>query len=129
MSYTATHTHRHIHVPWMTVIAVAIAVAVAAAVLILVNQPGTQTTTTSVAPAAISIEAAAVPVPESPALRRQLAEEVASPVTAAEPFAYPRNHVAGTTLAPFSTAVLTGRVATQAAPNDPHPFNHFPGEP
>jgi len=131
MSYTATHSHHHVHVPWTTVIAVAVAVAVAAAVLILVNQPGTQTATApvEVAPVAIAIEAAAVPVPENLALRRQLAEEVAIPVSAAEPFAYPRNHVAGTTLAPLGAGVLTGRVAAQAAPNDPHPRNHFPSSP
>lgn len=131
MSYTATHTGHHLHVPWMTIVAVAVTVAVAAAVLILVNQPGTQTATTAteVAPAVAVEGAAAVPIPESPALRRQLAEEVATPVTAAEPFAYPRNHVAGTTLAPLSATGVTGRTMGQAALNDPHPFNHFPSQP
>lgn len=131
MSYTATHTHHHIHVPWTTIAIVAVAIAVATAVLILVNQPGTQTATepVEVAPVAVSVGAAAVPAPESPALRRQLAEEVATPMLELGAFAYPRNHVIGTTLSPLGAGVVTGRVSSQAAPNDPHPFNHFPGEP
>ena len=135
MSYTATHRHHHIHVPWMTVIAVAVAVAVAAAVLILVNQPATQTATTpqpasEAVPAAMSADAAVVPAPESPALRRQLATELSTRVAQEEQFAYPRNHVIGTSLGAAGSATLgTGGLAIEVAPNDPHPLNHFPSEP
>jgi hypothetical protein len=131
MSYAATQNRHHTHVPWMTVIAVAVAVAVAAAVLILVNRPVTQTATEQiqVAPAAVVAGAAVVPAPESPALRRQLAEEVAAPVAQTEAFAYPRNHVIGATLDAQSALVLRPGQAVQAAPNDPHPYNHFPSEP
>ncbi len=133
MSYAATHRHHHIHVPWMTVVAVAVAVAVAAGVLVLVNQPGTQSTpmpAPEAIPAAISADAAAVPVPESPALRRQLATELSTRVAQEEQFAYPRNHVIGATLdGAAAGAIPAGGLAIEVAPNDPHPFNHFPGEP
>lgn len=131
MSYAATQKQHHIHVPWMTVIVVAVAVAVAAAILILVNQPGTQTATApvEVAPATVAVEAAAVPAPENLAFRRHLAQEVATRVAQEDQFAYPRNHVIGTALAPMSAVVLSGHLAGQAAPNDPHPLNHFPSEP
>ena len=132
MSYAATHRHHHIHVPWMTIIAVAVAIAVAATVLILVNQPATETVTgpAEVAPIAVSVDAAAVPAPESPALRRHLAAELDARVAQSEQFTYPRNHVIGATLDAAGTPVTAGGgLAIEAAPNDPHPFNHFPGEP
>jgi hypothetical protein len=130
MSYAATQKQHHIHVPWMPVIAVAVAVAVAAAVLILVNQPGTQTSGTRVETAPATVAAvAAVPVPETLAFRRHLAQQVATRVAQEDQFAYPRNHVIGTTLAASGAAVLGGHLAMQAAPNDPHPLNHFPSQP
>lgn len=130
MSYAATHGQHHIHVPWMTLAAIVLAVAAAAAVIIFVERPDTRTTAgpAEVAPA-VAVEAAAVPAPESPALRRLLAEEVATPLVQTERFAYPRNHVIGTTLALGSMAVVPGRAAALAAPNDPHPQNHFASEP
>jgi len=130
MSYAATQKQHHIRVPWTAIITLAVVVATGT-VLIALNQPGTQTATApaEVAPFSIAVDAAAVPVPENPALRRQLAEEVAAQVPQAEQFAYPRNHVAGTTLAPHGTPVMGGHAAVQATPNDPHPFNHFPSEP
>jgi hypothetical protein len=131
MSYAVTQKHHHIHVPWTAVITVGVAIAVAAAVLILVNQQSTQTATVpmEITPVAVSVEAAAVATPESPALRRQLAEEVATQVPQELQFAYPRNHVPGVTLAPLGTMVGAGQLAIQVAPNDPHPLNHFPSEP
>jgi hypothetical protein len=134
MSYAATHKQHHVHIPWMPIIAVAVAVAAAAAVLILVNQPSTQTTTaqSEVAPLAVSADAAAVPAPESPALRRQIATELNTRVAQSEQFSYPRNHVVGATAGTFagvSPVVAGGHLASQVAPNDPHPFNHFPGQP
>lgn len=131
MSYAATHRQHHIHVPWMTLVAVAVAVAAVAAVLVLVNRPDTRTAAgpAEIAPA-VAVGAAAVPAPESPALRRLLAEEVATPLVQTKGSAYPRNHVIGTTLAPLgATAAVPGRTAALAAPNDPHPLNHFPSEP
>jgi hypothetical protein len=130
MSYAATQKQHHIHVPWMPVIAVAVAVAVAAAVLILVNQPGTQSAGTRAETAPVSaVAAVAVPAPETPAYRRHLAQEVTTRVAQEDQFAYPRNHVIGTTLDSSGAAVVGGHLAVQAAPNDPHPLNHFPSEP
>lgn len=133
MSYAATQKHHHVHIPWMPIIAVAVAVAVAAAVLILVNQPTSQTSTgqTAVAPLTVNADAAAVPVPESPALRRQIATDLSARVAQSEQFSYPRNHVVGATAGTFAgvAPAVTSDFASQVAPNDPHPFNHFPSEP
>ena len=131
MSYAATQKQQHIHVPWTAVITLGVAVIAVVAVLSLVNEPVTSTVTSTVevAPAVAVAGAAAVPAPESPALRRQLAEEVATQVPQEAQFAYPRNHVAGTTLAPLVAGSWSGGPAIQAAPNDPHPLNHFPAEP
>ncbi len=130
MSYAATQSRHHVHLPWTAIITLGIATLVAIAVLVAVNQPVTQTATTpaAIAPAVLA-DAAAVPAPESPALRRQLAQEVATRVPQEQQFAYPRNHVAGVTLAPLSAPVVAGPMAAQAAPNDPHPLNHFPVAP
>ncbi len=131
MSYAVTQKQQHIHLPWTAIITLGLAVLVAVAVLIFAGQQGTQTVTVpaEVAPVAVALDAAAVPVPESPALRHRLALEVATRVPQSEQFAYPRNHVAGTTLAPLGAGIVTGSAALQAAPNDPHPYNHFQSEP
>jgi hypothetical protein len=128
MSIAATHQRHHIHVPWVSVIAVAVAVAAAAGVLALVNQPTPATIgeSTVAAPAV----AAAVALPESPALRHQLADELATSGAQEEQFAYPRNHVVGVTLSQSGSVAAGGdRLEVPAAPNDPFPRNHFPGTP
>jgi len=130
MNTTIAH-RQHVHVPLAPIIAVLATVVVAAAVLILINQPSqtiTSETTVSVAPATTAAEIAR---PETPALRRQLAETQAAVVPAAEAFQYPLNHVQGTTLdsagsyelAPPAPKYLPGDVA------DPHPLNHFAAQP
>jgi hypothetical protein len=128
MSQIAVTHHRHLHIPWLTIIAVAVAVAAAATVLVLVNQPATTSVESAQVVPVPAAEAAAVPLPESPALRHRLAAELAA-VAQSEPFAYPRNHVIGVTLSPATNGVVGAHLATGVAPNDPHPFNHFPGEP
>ena len=132
MSYAATHKHHRVHVPWTTVIALAVAVVACATVLVLVNQPATQTSTgqAEVAPVAVTFDAAAVPLPENQAARRHLAAKVQAQAVQTEQFTYPRNHVMGATAGTFAaSASAPPRLAAETAPNDPHPFNHFPGEP
>jgi hypothetical protein len=139
MSIAATHPRHHIHLPWMSIIAVLVAAAVAAAVLVLVNQPTTVSTiaeSTAVPVPAVgalpvpAVGAAPVPMPESPALRSQLAQEVATAVPQEAQFAYPRNHVVGVTLSPTtSVAAFGGQLGAPVAPGDPFPHNHFPSEP
>ena len=130
MSYAATQSQHHVHLPWTAIITLGIATLVAIAVLVVVNQPATESVTTPAAVVpAVAADAAAVPAPESPALRRQLAQEVATRVPQEQQFAYPRNHVAGVTLAPLTEPVVAAHLASEAAPNDPHPLNHFPVAP
>ena len=127
MSQIAVTHHRHVHVPWLTIIAVAVAVVVAATVLVLVNQPASTTFEQAQVVPVPAAEPAPVPMPESPALRQRLAAEYAA-VAAAEPFAYPRNHVMGAML-DTAPAAARQHFAASLTAIDPHPFNHFPGEP
>jgi len=99
---TTTIAHRqHVHVPLTPIIAVL----------------------------ATAVVAAAVPRPESPALRRQVAEGTVQVGTASEPFAYPLNHVEATTLDPASShepappapTYLSGDVADPPASTPPVP--------
>lgn len=149
MSYAATQRHHHhIHVPWQTIAVVAVAVAVATAVLVLVNLPATTVIgntkgaahhagrvhqvvpTTSVAVVPVSAEAAVVAMPETPALRHRLAAELSARVAPNEQLSYPRNHVVGAAAGTFAApAAALRHFASGTSPNDPHPMNHFPGEP
>jgi len=100
---TTTIAHRqHVHVPFIPVIAVLAAVIVAAAVLILVNRPSRTTTSETVAGVASAATTAGVAEPETPALRRLLAETQAVVVPAAEARDYSHNRALGTTLDPAS---------------------------
>ena len=129
MSYAATQKQHHIHVPWMTVVAVGLAVVAAAAVLILVNRPDDpDRDRAGPGRAQATVAVAAVPSPR-PWPSASISPGGRDAVSQAEQFAYPRNHVIGATLAPMSAAVLVGSREPQAAPNDPHPLNHFPAEP
>lgn len=149
MSYAVTHRqHHHIHVPWQTIAVIAVAVAVATAVLVLVNLPATTVIgntkgaahhsgrvhqvvpTTSVAVVPVSAEAAVVALPETPALRHRLAATISARVAQNEQSAYQRNHVVGATAGTFAApAAALWDSAAVTAPDDPHPFNHFPGAP
>jgi hypothetical protein len=149
MSYAATHRHHHhIHVPWQTIAVVAVAVAAATAVLVLVNLPATTVIgntkgaahhagrvhqvvpTTSVAVMPVSAQAAVVALPETPALRHRLAADLSARAAQEQQYAYPRNHVMGATAGTFAApAVALRHFAAKTAPSDPHPLNHFPGEP
>lgn len=132
MSQSIAHRQRtRVHVPPAPILAVLVTAIVAAAVLLLVNQPTiTNTPTETQAGVAAASQAAAVPRPESPALRRQIAAGTVAVGTASAPFAYPLNHIQGTTLSPASSyelappapKYLPGGVA------DPHPLNHFAGQ-
>src|SRR5450759_605759 len=88
MNTTIAH-RQHIHVPLTPNIAVLATVVVAAAVLVLINRPATTSTSTETqASVATAAQAAAVPRPETPALRRLLAETQVAVVPAAEAFQY-----------------------------------------
>ena len=133
MSQTIAHRHAtHVHVPLTPIIAVLATIVVAAAVLVLINQP-TTTSTSSETQAGIvtAAQAVAVPKPESPALRRQLAETQAAVARATVAFQYPRNHVPSTTLDPASSYTLAPPAPTYLPGDvaDPHPLNHFAGQP
>lgn len=123
MATTIAH-RQHIHVPLTPIIAVLATAVVAAAVLVLINQPTTTSTSTKT-------QAAAVPMPESPALRQQVAAGTVQVGTGSEPFAYPLNHVQGTTMYPASSYELAPPAPTYLPGGvaDPHPLNHFAGQP
>jgi hypothetical protein len=134
MSQTTT-AQRHgtrVHLPLTPILAVLATAIIAAAVLILINQPTTTSTSTETqAGVASAAQAVAVPRPESPALRRQLAETQNADVPAAETFRYARNHVQGMSLDPASSYELAPP-APKYLPGDvadPHPLNHFAGQP
>ena len=130
MSIAATQPRHHVHVPWMPVIVVLVAASVAAGVLVLVNQPTTSTVGEStIAIPVAAVGAAAVALPESPALRHQLAQEVATTVPQSEQFAYPLNHVVGVTLSPSTVIATGGQMGAQRLTSDPYWHNHFPSAP
>ena len=66
---------------------------------------------------------------ESPALRHQLAQEIAVTVPQSEQFAYPLNHVVGVTLSPSTVTATGGQPGAQRLAGDPYPHNHFPSAP
>ncbi len=125
------------------------AVAVAAAVLVLVNLPATTVIgntkgaahhagrvhqvvpTTSVAVVPVSAEAAAVALPETPALRHRLrrgTQRARRAERAVRLPAQPRDRRHRRDVRRSSRGAPALRLR-QLAPNDPHPLNHFPGEP
>ena len=79
----------------------------------------------------IAVLATEVAMPETPALRRLLAETEVAVVPATEAFRYPRNHVESTTLDPASSYELAPQAPTYLPGDvaDPHPLNHFAGQP
>lgn len=135
MSYAATHRQHHVRVPWATVVAVAVAVALCTTAIVLVDRYAAQTATTprpaaEAAPVAASIGAGAAPLPENLATRRHLIAAAKAGLATREPFAYPRNHVRSATAGVFTTPAAALRHRDPGgAPEDPRPFNHFPGEP
>lgn len=131
MSTTIAH-RQHVHVPLTPIIAVLATAVVAAAVLVLINQPTTTSTSTETqAGVATAAQAAVVPMPESPALRQQVAAGTAQVGNGSEPFAYPLNHVQGTTMDPASSYELAPPAPTYLPDGvaDPRPLNHFAGQP
>jgi len=115
MSTTIAHRHHVHHVPLTPILAVLAAALVAAALIWAINQPPTTTTTETQAVSAPLVLPAEVAVPESPAIRRQLAETMVLAAPAAGT-AYSRNHVQGVTLDPAGATSMTSPGDTLSQP-------------
>jgi hypothetical protein len=127
-------THRsHVHVPWVPIVATLAAILVAAAVLVLINRPG-QTSTGTAVSAAPATAAAEIAKPETPAMRRVLAETLVPASSPAAAGRYVHNHMPGMTLDQIGsagsgamlTAAALGRSSSIWRGRDPYWHNRVP---